>query len=82
MFWSFQKQHVVNNGLHIFCGLCHESSRYQFPNPAKDRSVVPPVRSSDPFLSEPKFYYQPFNVTFKCERTQLYAVCLGGQCEQ
>lgn len=61
----------------IFCLLSYESSRYQFPLLAKDRSVVPLVRSSDPFFSEPELHYQPFNVTFKCERMQLSAVWFG-----
>ena len=49
-----------------------------FPSLAKDRSVVPLVRSSDPFLSEPELHYEPFNVTFKC-KMQLSAVWFGSR---
>lgn len=52
------------SGDDIFCKFSCESSRYQFPYPAKDSSVVPLVRSSDPFFSEPEFHYQLFNATF------------------
>lgn len=38
------------SGEDIFCRLSYESSRYQFPPTAKDRSVVPLVRSSDPLF--------------------------------
>lgn len=65
------------SGEDIFCRLSYEASRYQFPSPAKDRSVVPFVRSSDLLFSEPELHYQPFNVTFKCERMQLSAVWFG-----
>lgn len=65
------------SGEDIFCRLSYESSRYQFLSLAKDRSVVPFVRSSDPLFSEPELHYQPFNVTFKYERMQLSAVWFG-----
>lgn len=66
------------SGVDIFCRLCYQSSRYQFPPLAKDGSVVPlPLRSSDPLFSEPELHYQPFNVTFGCKRMQLSAVWFG-----
>lgn len=65
------------SGEDIFCRPSYESSSYQFPSLAKARSVVPLVRSSDPLFSEPELHYQPFNVTFKCERMQLSAVWFG-----
>lgn len=46
------------SGVDIFCGLRYQSGRCQFPSLAKDRPVVPLVRSSDPLFSEPELHYK------------------------
>lgn len=65
------------NGVDIFCRLHYQSGRCHFPSLAKDRSVVPLVRSSDPLFSEPELHYKLLMWLLDARNMQLSAVWFG-----